>query len=343
MKNITLKDIADRLGLSPNTISKALSGGHVPERTREIVVAAAIDMGYKTYANAYAAGQSHFRRRVVLLSAYPLSVNSFFVHLLRGIEASVSEYNIELVQWTTNGFDNIDEQFEKLKKTNPDGLLCIEFLDEINIKKILLLGIPTVFFDFANDCNQTINGCYDIVMMENYQAVRNACLYLIREKHCRSFGFVGDIFHCKGFYERFLGMREAMFIEGIPYNESFSITKSDKPWVFNNAKNVKALAVKLNDMPALPDVFVCANDGVAIPFITLLKKRGLKIPDHVAVLGFDDINEGKYFNPPLTTLIANKQTIGKTMVSILHNRIRNPKYVPQTVYVQSVFVERGTT
>ena len=96
-ERITIQDIADSLGLSRNTVSKALNGQYVPPRTREAVLNAAIDLGYKSYQTVASSDAENPHRRIVLITSKMLMTMTFFIHVVRGIESALSEQeNVEL-------------------------------------------------------------------------------------------------------------------------------------------------------------------------------------------------------------------------------------------------------
>ena len=98
--NVTIQDIANALGLSRNTVSKALNGKHVPVKTRNAVISAAIEMGYKGYKLAATSEGSQGHRRFVILSTRLLMNITFFISVLKGIEESLMDYDIDLVQFS---------------------------------------------------------------------------------------------------------------------------------------------------------------------------------------------------------------------------------------------------
>jgi LacI family transcriptional regulator len=82
-------------------------------------------------------------------------------------------------------------------------------------------------------------------------------MQLIREAGCKTFGFVGDYRHCRSFYERFAGMREALFLSGLPVDLRYSILEDD-----SSGYTPEKLSQKLDQLPNLPDCFVTANDSL---------------------------------------------------------------------------------
>ncbi len=341
MKNekITVQDIADATGLSRNTVSKALNGQYVPPRTRETVLSAAIELGYKSYRHiASADNATPPHRRIVLITSKLLMTMSFFVHVVRGIETALAEDdNVELLQFTASKTSLFNRLVEYLNENKVDGIICMELFRADYIPKLIELGYPTVFFDFP--IYLSISGNYDIVLPESFSSVKNYCLSLIGEQDCKTFGFVGDYTHCTSFYERFLAMREAIFLSGLEYKSEYSVIEKDS-FPYGNAKE---LAQRFSLMPSLPDCFIAANDTLAIDVIAALKILHKKVPRDVLVVGFDNLAEARSHDPQLTTFNVDKTGIGKKLLSVLLERISRPRQKTQIIYLQSKLIVRHTT
>ena len=336
MKNsITIQDLANALGMSRNTVSKALNGKHVPPKTRNAVINAAIEMGYKGYKLAASSEGSLGQKRFLILSSRLLMNINYYIHVLRGIEESLTDYDIELMQFTNAA------SFEKFKRYvadyKVDGIICIEFFESQYIAELTELGIALVFLDFPLT-NVGFKGNYDIVIPESHDAVKNLCMQLIAKEDCLTFGFVGDFRHCRSFYERFTAMNEAMFLSGLPLNLDYSICYDD-----SMSYEPKDLANIIGRMADLPDCFVAANDSIALNLLAALKSRKISVPKDVKVIGFDNVAEAKLSTPPLTTFNVNKNALGKRIVSILLDRISNPTQANQIIYIVSKKVIRSST
>lgn len=336
-ERITVQDIADALGLSRNTISKALNGQYVPPRTRERVLSAAIEMGYKSYGTIANSDPSDRHKRIVLLTSKHLMTMTFFLHLVRGIEFMLDEHeNIELLQFTATKTSFFDRLVDYLHENKVDGIICIELFRADYVPRLITLGYPIVFFDFP--IYLSVSGNYDVVLSESFPSVKNFCLSLIRERNLRTFGFVGDYTHCTSFYERFLAMREAMFLAGLPFDPNYSFIEKDSFPYGNSQELAKALAAS-----PLPECFVCANDTIAMNVIKALALLRKKVPRDILVSGFDNLPESKNFDPPLTTFNVDKSGLGKMLLTTLLDRINHPHQKTKFIYLQSKQITRQTT
>ena len=335
-KTVTIQDIANTLGMSRNTVSKALNGKHVPIKTRNAVIAAAIEMGYKGYKMAAASEGSLGHRRFVILSTRLLMNITFFISVLRGVEESLMDYDIDLVQFSITNPASFTKFKRYLADAKVDGIICMEFFEPHYITELLEQGIPLVFFDFPL-LDSSPRGSYDVILPESEVAVRHYCMQLIREEGCKTFGFVGDYLHCRSFYERFVGMKEALFLSGLPVDLQYSILADDTMYT------PEKLAEALDLLPSLPDCFIAANDSIALNLMAALKSRKVHIPRDVKVVGFDNNPKIKQVTPLLTSFNVDKIALGKKLTTLLLDRVANPTQANQIIHIMSKVIVRGST
>ena len=336
-KTVTIQDIADTLELSRNTVSKALNGKHVPVKTRNAVISAAVEMGYKGYKLAATSENAIGHKRYVILSTRLLMNITFFIAVLRGIEESLMDYDIDLVQFSITNPKSFAKFKRYLADAKVDGIICMEFFEPDYITELLEQGIPLVFFDFPL-LDSSPRGGYDIILPESEVAVKHYCMQLIREEGCKTFGFVGDYRHCRSFYERFVGMREALFLSGLPVDLQYSIVEDD-----SIGYTPEKLVKMLDQLPGLPDCFVTANDSIAINLMAALKSKKIHIPKDVKVVGFDNSPKAKNLNPQLTSFNVDKVALGKKITALLQDRVANPSQANQVIHVASKVIVRSST
>lgn len=336
-KSVTVQDIANSLNMSRNTVSKALNGKPVPIKTRNAVINAAIEMGYKSYKIAATTDTSLNQKRFAILSSRLLMSITYHSYILKGIEDSLNEYDIELVQFRITDTASFNKFKRYLSDYSVDGIICIEFFNCNYIAELLEMGQAFVFMDFPLT-DITPKGRYDIILPESMDTIKSFCTQLIQKEQCQSFGFVGDYMHCRSFYERFMGMRQALFLSGLPVDLRYSITYND-----SEPYDVQSLIKAIEVLPKLPDCFVAANDAIAVNLLNALTDLGKSVPKEIKIIGYDNIPDSKKTNPPLTSVNVNKTAIGRRMVSLLFERLANPAQVNQIVYVSSKVIVRSTT
>lgn len=334
---IKITDIAEKLGISRNTVSKALNGKHVPEKTKAAVLNAAAELGYKSFPKSIQIKENLKDKKILLLSTRMLMNIPFHIYVLRSIENELARLDISLLRYTLSSekfFENLKSYIDKSKV---DGILCMEFFDEHLIKQVVSLNLPIVFMDTVfSDTSPNFN--YDVVMMENINAVKSYCLTLIDQGHCRTFGFVGYHKNCLSFYERYMGMRDAMFLRDLPYDPRCSILAgNDLP--YSDLDKLSSLITKAT----LPDCFVCANDYIASMTLEALKMLDIPVPERIKVIGFENSPANKYTTPSLSTINVDKTALGKELVSALINKMTHPSKLPKITYIKSRPVPREST
>lgn len=134
----------------------------------------------------------------------------YYAGVLRGIEQSLVDHSIDLVQFCVTNPESFSAFKRFLSRSRVDGIICIEFFDLSYITELVKLEYPVIFLDFPV-VNTELEGSFDIVLPESQDVVKLFCMKMIREHKARTFGFVGEYLHCRSFYERFSGMGEGPF------------------------------------------------------------------------------------------------------------------------------------
>ena len=141
-KAVTINSIAQELNLSRNTVSKALNGQYVPEKTKKLVLEKAQEMGYKSL-HLLKNDEIDKKYRILLVSAKPLNNINYFVSLISSIENYCYEKNYELFQHTFNSQINSFSKLETyINELNVDGIIAIECFEKEFINNLLNLNIP---------------------------------------------------------------------------------------------------------------------------------------------------------------------------------------------------------
>lgn len=337
-KNITIQDIANELGLSRNTVSKALNGGHLPEKTKTLVINKAKEMNYKNL-NVSETKIKQNNYKILLLSGKPLNNMNFFLPIMRGIDNYCYENNYELLRYT---FNNNISSYETLSNyivnLDIDGIIAIETFDKEFISKLLDFNIPVTFIDFCSHTTQ-INGHYDIIETSNREPIYHICKILNKKYNITKFSFVGDYTHCMSFQNRYLGMLQALLLSNIPHKKTNDILMTD---AFDYG-NPKMLATKILNLSVMPECFICANDFIARSLINALKILNLNVPNDALVVGYDDAVDSTSSRPTITTVGMDKDFLGIEAVKTLVNRINNPTMPMREITLNSKIIPREST
>lgn len=339
-EKVTIQDIADALGISRNTASKALNGSaSIPDETRNKVIKKAIELKYKQFA--YMESDNLMTKppgNIALLTANMPSNSHFGSRLISGLEKRISAegYNlsIHIVRDIDRASLMLPNNFEASKV---DGMICIELFDLEYSKKITSLGLPTIFIDCAADLFYPDLEA-DLLLMENEHSTYRLTKQLI-DKGCASLGFIGDYHHCKSFHERWTGFTRALNEKGIPLDLDQCILNPDREFFSDSDWMDK----RLGEMKQLPSGFVCANDFIAVNVMKALKNKNVHIPEDIVVTGFDNANESRIVEPHLTTVHIYSNEMGITAANMLLSRMKEPSQPYQVTHIQTKPIFREST
>ena len=211
--------------------------------------------------------------------------------------------------------------------------MCIEMFDYAYSQMICSLGLPVLYVDGPVRKNgEPLNA--DILLMNNYSEILRF-VNLMAERGLTRIGFIGDPDHCQSFMERYNAFRLAMFNHDLPVDPRFLLTCADK--------DLLRIAEKLESMEDFPDVFICANDFVAIEAMQMLAKKDRGLLQKVRFLGFDDSHESRIFYPTLSTIHIHTQVMAFSALHLLMSRIKEPAMDYRTLYAATDLILREST
>ena len=198
-------------------------------------------------------------------------------------------------------------------------------------------GIPVILADSYYGVQRSLIPC-DIISMENYASTREITQQII-DAGAKTLGFVGDIYHCNSFYERWAGFCSVLREANVEIDTRVCIHAEDG----EQYSDLNWTEAQLRKMPYLPDAFVCANDFHAVRVMLALKKMGISIPDEIMIAGFGDFAEASIIDTGLTTAEIPSDEMGITAANMLLTRIGNKERPYGLVYMQTKPIFRGST
>lgn len=332
----TIKDVAKRANVSIATVSLVIHNHkRISDETRARVNKAIKDLNYhpsrsarglvsrKTGNIAFIVTEDHFLRS-----------EPFYTRIFLGteFEARQNEYYI-LLTIIKSDFKKGDRLPRCVLERNVDGVIIAGKVPEDIIACLEKYDFPLAFVDY---CPPAEN--YPVVLIDNFSGGMQAVQHLISLGH-RHIGFVaGDIQH-PSIRDRFQGYKIALENADINYNSTYSVTDENYPARENGYHAAKKL-LKANKK--ITAIFSC-NDAMAIGVMQYLKEAGLRIPEDVSVIGFDDVEAGLSLDPPLSTIGVPKIEMGsevmRLMADILNDKVKSPK----KVLVPIELIERKST
>jgi DNA-binding LacI/PurR family transcriptional regulator len=312
-------DIAYRAGVSQATVSRALSGSHlVSEETRKKIQAIADEMHYKVDKNASALRRQHSATLALLLFEDPTVddslINPFFLSMVGQITRSSAKLGYDLLISFQQSSDDWHADFQDSHKA--DGLILLGYGNYLDAKERLerLTQQGTHFVRWgAVEPGQpgTSIGC------DNINGGELATQHLISLGHKRIV-FLGDSTDgAPEFRDRFLGYQHALAAAGLKIDPRLHARASDS----TETLGFEAIQALLQQGEQFDAIFA-ASDLLAIGAIKALAEHQLRCPEHIAIIGFDDIQAARFTNPPLSTVLQDTKQAGQLLVETLVRKIR---------------------
>ena len=329
----TIKDIARKLRISVSTVSRALrSLPDVNPETKEKVQEMASQLNYEP--NYIAQSLINKKTRIIGVIVPEIS-SSVFSRILSGMNEEAQKHNYQLLVCQSNeNAKHETELIRQLASFKIDGLLIsissqtksIESFEVLNKKEV-----PIVFFDrVLPDIDATK------VIVDEFQSSFTAVEHLIKCGH-RNIVHLGGPPHLSISKDRKNGYIAALNKNKIAVNKKLILSCS------NFEKDAIVKIKKLFSHKPFPDGIFTINDSSAVMVIKYLNKKGIRIPEEVAVIGFNNDPISEIVEPSLTTIMLPCNEIGRSAVNKLIDRISDPTLLPETIVLHSKLIIRDSS
>jgi len=331
---ITIKDIARILNISPSTVSRALKDHpDINVDTKKAVNELAGKLKYQPNAVALSLKNS---RSYTIGIIIPEIVHYFFSSVISGIEDVASQKGFTVIICQSNeSYDREVANTRALLSHRIDGLLVSVAKETQNFDHLINLqesGIPLVFFDrIAPEVNA------DQVVIDDLEASYKATRHLIETGRKRIAHFAGPQNLVIG-RDRLQGYMNALTEAGIPIDNRL-IVEAD---TFEKARNTIG---SMLDAGIIPDGIFAVNDMTAIGAMQTIQKRGYKIPDDFSIVGFSDGYLSGITDPHLSSVDQHGYEMGTTAAEMLFNRIMSAEeeYIPEVKVLYADLIVRGSS
>lgn len=313
--NPTIKDVAQKAGVSLSTVSLVLNHKkNVSEETVRKVQQAIDELNYHPNRTAQRlASKKTGNIGFVLTSDHFSLAEPFYTKIFLGSEFEARQHNYYIILTT------VEQNFNKkciprfLLERNVDGVILAGRVPVGLIRYIHQIDIPLLFIDYL-----PTHGNFPAVLIDNITGARQAVQHLLQVGH-RQIAFIGGDLSHPSIQERFVGYKQALEEAKIPVDAKLIVIDEDYP----GDKNGYRAMCKLEKRKASFTAIFAANDAMAFGSMQCLKERGIKVPDQVALVGFDDVDVAWQMEPHLTTMRVNKEEMGaiaiKSMVDLIAN------------------------
>ncbi|MBT1702308.1 LacI family DNA-binding transcriptional regulator [Chryseosolibacter indicus] len=310
-KEITIYDIAEALDLSPATVSRGLKDHPaIKKDTKKRILEKAKEMGYQH--NLFASNLRRNKTNTIGLIVPRL--NSYFMStVIAGIEkvANQAGYNL-IISQSLESVKKEEINVRTLYNSRVDGLLVSLAYDTDDISHMEMFldkNIPVIFFDRIFHHPQCTN-----IIIDNFKAGYDVTSHLI-DQGCKRIAHITANMKRNVYADRMKGYKQALSDHQIPFDEKLVF--------INNLSDHAGIKVskEILQMKPLPDAIFTANDACAVSCIRELKMAGIKVPDDIAVAGFNNDPLSKVIEPNLTTVNYPGQEMGEAAASILIRRL----------------------
>lgn len=329
-KRVTLRDLAEKLGLSTAAVSKALRGHEgVSEATRELVVETARQMRYKAPQEESDEGGPQSGKVYILKDArelgdpHTMSLYYFLDRELKsqGLDAKLHPATLAEIERPAAAMAALEQ---------PLAFILLARFPLSFVEALAVSGKPILAID-----NEHPGTALDSVSVNSYHGAFLAVQHLAALGHSK-IGYIGDN-QLMQFRARYSGFRYALEHWAIPcrdeyiYNIDFQSKTGDI--------NYNQLLGKLN-FADMPTAFFCANDPIAYVLNNMLTSRGVRVPDDISIVGFDNLDASQWQFPPLTSINFPREDVARAAVNLLLWRLNDQEAPNQQVLVHPSLVER---
>ena len=324
----TIKDIAHRLGISVSTVSKGLNGASdISEALRQTVLDTAVELGYTTKQMRGKTGQ---KLCIFVENMEYETPEQFGYDIILGFRqrATRENYDVTVVP-ATPSLQSAEKYDTYMLKNGYVGAFLLGFaLQDEWMAQLSSTGIPTVLFDNNIKKNHTVG----YIGTDSFEGIDDAIEHLVSLGHSR-IGLINgsrDSFICDQRRQAYI---DSMTAHNLPYSEDtmpygYFVPEAANPQV----GNLLALGVT---------AILCGNDLIASGAIEECVLRGLRVPEDISIIGFDDIPIAAKLDPPLTTIRQDRIELGKCGFFTLHSLI-NHVSISRTL-LRPELVVRGST
>ncbi|PQJ66714.1 HTH-type transcriptional repressor PurR [Photobacterium angustum] len=325
----TIKDVARMAGVSTTTVSHVINKTRfVAEATQQKVLAAVDELNYAPSAVARSLKCNTTRTIGMLVTK---STNPFFAEVVHGVEEYCYGAGYTLILCNTEG--NLEKQRDYLRMLSEkrvDGLLVMcSDLDQMLLDLLERKNdLPMVIMDWGPESPHTDN-ILDNAENGGYIATK----HFIENGH-KKIGCLSGQVDKSTCQERLKGFRKAMAEADLTVNDDWLLDGD-----FECESAVEA-AQKFIAMEDRPTAIFCFNDIMAMALISTFEQAGLRVPDDISIIGYDNIDLAPYFAPPLTTIHQPKRRLGKKAIEILLERVKDKNHERQTFEMTPKLVER---
>ncbi|MBP3476123.1 MAG: LacI family DNA-binding transcriptional regulator [Lachnospiraceae bacterium] len=324
----TIKDIANKLGISVSTVSKGLNGASdISEHLRQSVLDTAVEMGYTTKQMR---GKDRRKLCIFVENMDYETPEQFGYDIILGFRQVAFRENYDVtVLPVTPSFQSTEKYDTHMLKNGYVGAFMVGFaLQDEWMKQFITTNIPTVLFDNYIKKNPYVG----YIGTDSFEGIDDAIVHLMELGH-RRIALLNGSANSMISEQRRQAYIDSMTAHDLPFSEA------TMPYGYYVADSAKDHVGNLLSMGI--SAILCGNDLIASGVITECKLRGYRVPEDISVIGFDDIPLSTKLNPPLTTVRQDRIELGKSGFYTLHSLI-NHVSISKTMLRPQLILRKST-
>ena len=331
-KKVTIYDVAKLANVAISTVSRVLNGSlNVSDKTKVRVQEAITTLNFRPQVNARKLAS---KEPQMLAVAVPSFTTPFFNEVLKGVKDELKKTDLDIILYNT-GSKNPEKAVTKFfDRGSADAviLISIDVSDSLH-KQLQSSGIPTVLVNSQHND-------YNYFMLNDYQGGFMAGEHLIHSGYER-IGMISTPVKTRTSIEREKGFKDAFKKLNKEFKKEYFITgDTSKHAGFTEETGFEAIN-KYSNMIEFPEAIFCLNDSMALGALHAISRLGLRVPEDVAIIGYDNIKLSKYLD--LTTIDQQMHTIGTQAISRLLAIIKNKDTQLFQTMINPILIPRGST
>ncbi len=329
----TIQGIAEHLGISKSTVSRALNNhADVNKETKERVLIAANEMNY--HPNTIAQNLRKQKSGIIGVIV-PELVNQFFSKAIKGIREVAEREGYHLL--LSHSDENMEREIKSIntfEKARVEGIL-VSVSNETNnfdhFDNIKLNDVPVVFFDRVCPGLE-----HDIVVGDNFDISFKATQHMIDQGISRILYIHGPL-KLLNFKRRYEGHLECIKRNNLNFNRKLFVEANDLTWFDHQ------ILIKVLKGPERPEGIMIYNDYAAMKMLSLLKSLDIKVPDDILLMGFNNEPFAQYADPPITSVNHPSEEMGSVAAEYLISKIKGLEIEDSSKMVKSELIIRDST
>jgi len=330
----TIYDIAKKAGFSITTVSKVLNNyPDVSEKTRKKILDTIEEIGY--YPNSHARAlmtKKYWTIGVVFIEALDVGIkHPFYNAVIESFRKMVAESGYDLLLVSKNIDNKRKSYIERFQQRGVDGVIVVSPLNfDKEVMELLTHEIPSVFIDLNSKEVSVVNS-------DNQYGSELAVNHLYSLGH-RKIAHIAGSQETHAGSERLIGFQQALRKHHLQIPTSYIVNGG-----FFDVESGKKAMQQLLTLGEIPTAVYAAGDMLAIGAIKEIRRQGLKVPEDISIIGFDDIDIAAHITPSLTTIRQNTELIGKQAAALLIQQMDMKKKIPLRITTPVELVYREST